>query len=216
MSTISDMKRYFFGITACCVLLVVLALGSPAFAQEKNLLLLGGDQPPTLGTGKIKVRLYTDYYCGPCRAFEPKAEPVIADLVKRNVITITFIDAPFHKHSSLYTRYFLYIFREKKDPAYVLRARNVLFEASKESPKDGIQSITEPDKLEAFLARNNIRFSPYDVKPVFAALEGLLREDRIMETPSCVIVNGDRKEYYKGGADILKALTALKQSMAVH
>jgi hypothetical protein len=205
------MKRYVYTMMVCFLALgFIVSPGSSAFAQEKNLLLVGGDQPPTLGTGKIKVRLYTDYYCAPCRALEPKAEPVIADLVKRNVITITFIDAPFHKYSSLYTRYFLYVFREKKDPSYILRARNVLFEASKENPKEGIQSITEPDKLEAFLTRQNVRFSTYDVKPVFAALEGYLKEDRIMETPSCVIINGDRKEYYKGGADILKALTNLK------
>jgi len=210
MSRIFGMKRYLLKTTIYWAVLLVLALASPAIAQEKNLLLAGGDQPPTLGTGKIKVRLYTDYYCAPCRAFEPKAEPVIADLVRRNIITITFIDAPFHTHSSLYTRYFLYIFREKKDPAYVFRARNVLFEASKESPKEGIQSITEPDKLEAFLTRHNIRFSLYDVKPVFATLKSYLEEDRIMETPSCVIINGNKREFYRGGADILKALTALR------
>ena len=205
------MKRHTYGmIIFVAAVGLILAMGSLVSAQEKSLLAVGGDQPPTLGTGKIKVRLYTDYYCAPCRAFEPKAETVIADLVKRNVASITFIDAPFHKHSALYTRYFLYIFREKKDVSYVLRARNVLFEASKESPKEGIQSITEPDKLEAFLTRHNIRFSTYDVRPVFAALEAYLREDRIMETPSCVIINGDKKEYYKGGADILKALSSLK------
>jgi hypothetical protein len=205
------MKKYSCRMIICFLALgFIVCLGSFALAQDKNLLLIGGDEPPTLGTGKIKVRLYTDYYCAPCRALEPKIESVIADLVKRNVITITFIDAPFHKYSSLYTRYFLYIFREKKDPSYVLRARNVLFEASKENPKEGIQSITEPEKLEAFLAKHNVRFSAYDVKPVFATLEGYLKEDRVMETPSCMITYSDRKEYYKGGADILKALTSLK------
>lgn len=205
------MKKYLYRMVICIVTIgFIVTLSSLAFAQGGNLLLVGGDQPPSLGTGKIKVRLYTDYYCAPCRVFEPKAEPVIADLLKRNVITITFIDAPFHKHSALYTRYFLYIFREKKDPAYILRARNVLFEASKENQKEGNQGITEPDKLEAFLTKHNVRFSPFDVKPVFTALEGYLREDRIMETPSCVIINGDKREYYKGGADILKALTNLR------
>lgn len=195
-----------------CFLALAFIMGPGLFAsaQEKNLLLVNGDQPPSLGTGKIKVRLYTDYYCAPCRAFEPKAEPIIADLVKRNVITITFIDAPFHKYSSLYTRYFLYVFRGNWDTFHVLRARNVLFEASKENPKEGIQSITEPDKLEEHLRKHNIRFVPYDVKPVFAALEGYLKEDRITQTPSCVIINGVEKKFYKGGVDILKALSGLR------
>ncbi|MDR2017687.1 MAG: DsbA family protein [Syntrophobacterales bacterium] len=179
-------------------------------AQEKNLPLPNADQPPSMGTGNIKVRLYADYYCSPCRAFEPKAEPVIADLVKRNIVTITFIDTPFHKYSSLYTRYFLYIFHEKKDPAYLFRARNVLFEASKENVKKSIYSITDPKKLEEHLGKNDIHFKPYDVTPVFTALEGYLEEDKIMETPSCVIINGDKKEFYKGGANILKALSSLK------
>ena len=165
---------------------------------------------PSLGSGKIKVRLYADYFCEPCRVTEPKVEPIIADLVKRNVITITFIDAPFHPYSSLYTKYFLYIYREKKDVDYLLRARDVLFEASKENPREGIHPVTDPQKLEEHLAKNKIRFKPFDVIPVFHVLEEYLKEDKIMETPSCVIMNGGKREVYKGGPDIIKALTSLK------
>ena len=128
----------------------------------------------------------------------------------KNIITITFIDAPFHPHSSLYTKYFLFIYREKRDVNYVLKARDVLFEASKENLKEGIYPVTDPQKLEEHLAKNRIRFKSFDVIPVFHLLEEYLKEDKIMETPTCVIMNGGKREAYKGGPDIIKALTSLK------
>jgi protein-disulfide isomerase len=53
----------------------------------------------SFGAGKIKVTLYSDYFCGPCRAAEPRIEPIIKTLVQNNKINITFIDVPFHKYS---------------------------------------------------------------------------------------------------------------------
>ena len=191
-------------VAALFVLALAAFFVSPALSQTND------GQPPSLGTGKVKVRLYTDYFCSPCRAFEPKAEPAITDLLKRNAVTITFVDAPFHKHSSLYTKYFLYVYKEKKDLPYILKARNLLFEASKEDPKGTVKAITESDKMEEYLTKNGIKFKPFNVKPVFSALEALIAEDKIMETPVCVIINGDKKEVYKGGADILKALQSIK------
>ena len=85
----------------------------------------------SFGKGKTQVRLYADYFCGPCRNLEPKIEYLISDLVKRNIITIIFIDAPFHKYSSLYAKYFLYIINDKKEISHALKARSMLFEASK-------------------------------------------------------------------------------------
>ena len=167
-------------------------------------------QTPSLGSGKIKVRLYADYFCWPCRLMEPKVEPIIADLVKRNVITITFIDAPFHEYSSLYTKYFLFIYREKRDSDHILKARDVLFEASRGNVKEGVQPVTDPQRLEEELAKKGIRFRSFDVIPVFHVLEEYLKEDKITETPTCVIFKGGKREAYKGGADIIKALTSLK------
>ncbi len=184
------------------ILCLSLFLSIPAAGQDRGALSVR-DFAPVFGTGKIKVRLYADYYCTPCRALEPKIEPVLADLVKRNVITLTLIDAPFHKNSSLYTKYFLFIAKERADIDYILRARSLLFEASK-------SGITEQGQLEDYLNKHFLRFKLFDVKPVFVMLEGYIKEDKIMETPSCVIINGDKKEVYKGGADIIKALTSLK------
>ena len=124
----------------------------------------------SFGKGKIQVRLYADYFCGPCRDLEPKIEYLISDLVKRDIITITFIDAPFHKYSSLYAKYFLYILSEKKEINHALKARATLFEASK-IPLD------DEGKLEAFLQKKGVKFKIFDTKPVFAILQNYIRED---------------------------------------
>ena len=203
-----ETRRTYRICTLLCGLILLVAQLAWAAPPDAG---FGADsQTPSLGSGKIKVRLYADFFCAPCRAMEPKVEPIIADLVKRNVITITFIDAPFHQHSSLYTRYFLFIYREKKDVDHILRARNVLFGASRDNVKEGLQPVTDPQKLEEQLTKSGIRFRPFDVAPVFHVLEEYLKEDKIMETPTCVIINGGKREAYKGGADIIKALTSLK------
>ena len=31
---------------------------------------------PSYGSGPVEVRLYTDYFCPPCRAMEPAVEPL--------------------------------------------------------------------------------------------------------------------------------------------
>lgn len=175
-----------------------LGLAQPDTVDSKEMSFLA------FGDGKINVRLYSDFFCGPCSALEPKIEYPILDLVRRNIITVTFVDTPFHKYSSLYARYFLYVLNEKKELHHALAARTALFEAAK-------ANINEQEKLEAFLRTKGIRFKPFDVKPVFNMLQGYLREDKLNSTPACVIRNGDRKEVHTGGENIIKALEALKQ-----
>jgi protein-disulfide isomerase len=157
----------------------------------------------SFGKGPIQVRLYADYFCGPCSKLEPQIEYLISDLVKRGVITITFIDAPFHKYSSLYTKYFLYVLNKKKEIGLALKTRNVLFEGAKEN-------ISEGEKLEAFLQKQGIKFKSFDVKPVFTVLQNYLREDSITSTPTCVIVDNKKKEIFAGVDSIVKALENIK------
>ena len=178
-----------------CALLFGLAQPDTVDSKEMSFL--------AFGDGKINVRLYADFFCGSCGALEPRIEYPVLDLVRRNIITITFVDTPFYKYSSLYVRYFLYILNEKKELHHVLTARTALFEAAK-------ANINEQEKLEAFLRTKGIAFKPFDVKPVFNILQGYLREDKIRSTPTCVIRNGDKKEVYTGGENIIKALGALK------
>jgi len=191
-------KKIFmtFSIVIGFILFLVLFKGTAAPVYAADTLI------PSFGNGHVQVRLYTDYFCKPCNALEPKLEPVINDLVKRGVITITFIDAPVHKETTLYAKYFLYILNEKKELNYALRARAVLFEAAK-------QKITDSNKLEAFIKKKGIGFKPFDVKLTFGIFSSYLKEDKINKTPTCVINNRGKRENFTG-SNIKGALGSLR------
>ena len=183
---------------------------------------------PTYGAGAIHVWIYTDYFCPPCRAMEPALEPVLKDLVKRNIITLTLVDTPFKQYSSLYARYFLYALnarlnernapivskskkkssakalkdKNKNDFVDVLYVRNVLFDAAKS------EQFSTKERIESLFKRKKIPFTVFDPKPVFDRFYNLMTEDKINSTPTCVILKGGMKEQAIGGDDII---TALKQ-----
>lgn len=159
---------------------------------------------PSFGEGKVKVRLYADYFCPPCRDMEPAVEPIISELIKDNVINLTFADTPFYKHSSLYVRYFLYALNEKKDLEHALAVRRLLIDAAK-------QGLDSAEKLEALFKANKIALKPFDPKPIFDIMSGYLNKDQINATPSCVIEMDGKKDRYVGGSDIVGALNQLKK-----
>jgi thiol-disulfide isomerase/thioredoxin len=161
---------------------------------------------PSFGSGKINVRLYTDYFCSPCRAMEPKIEPIITELVKKNNINIIFVDAPFSRTSILYARHFLYIINEKKDFDLALFARSVLINAS-------LEKITEEIRLEEYLMNKGIKFKILDVKPTFEILNNYLKDDKINVTPTCIIDQDGKIERYSGGPEIINALERLRQDI---
>jgi len=171
--------------------------GSAEGIQSTDMFLLA------FGKGKVEVKLYSDYFCGACKALEPNIEYLVGDLVKRNVITITFVDTPLHKNSAMYARYFLYILNTRKEIGHALKARAALFEAAQ-------QNITDKDKLEDFLTAKGFKLKSFDTKPVFAVLQGYLRVDHVNATPTCVSVRGDKKEFYQGVANITKMFEGLK------
>jgi thiol:disulfide interchange protein DsbA len=177
------------------ILFLVLFHGSATLVYAAETLL------PSFGNGPVNVRLYTDYFCKPCSSLEPKLEPVITDLVKKRVITITFVDTPVHKETTLYAKYFLYILNEKKEFNHALQARAILFEAAK-------QEITDSKRLEAFILQKGMRWKPFDVKTTFGVLGSYLNEDNIKSTPTCVIESKGKKERFTG-ADIAIALNRL-------
>ena len=159
---------------------------------------------PSFGEGKVKVRLYTDYFCPPCKEMEPGIEPVISELIKNKVINLTFADTPFYKYSSLYVRYFLYAINEKRDLEHALYVRRSLIEASN-------IRVEGADKMENFLKGKGIKLKPLDPKPVFTALTGYLKEDLIDATPTCVIEVDGKKCKHVGADDIISALNKLKK-----
>ena len=167
---------------------------TPAYAEDSPL--------PSFGNGPVKVRLYTDYFCNPCRALEPKLEPTIKSLMKKGRITLTFIDTPVHPQTTLYAKFFLYALNNNRDFDNALRARSVLFEASNEK-------IAEKEKLEDFIRKKGVKIRPFDASPVFSILSGYLKEDMINATPTCVILKNGKKERFTG-LDIVKALETLR------
>jgi hypothetical protein len=182
---------------AALLLFPILFHGSvkPAYAT-------GDVMPPTFGQGPINVRPYTDYFCKLCRAMEPKVEPVLTELVKKNIITLTFIDTPFYQHSSLYSRYFLYSTQEKKGFDLALAVRNVLITAATEN-------IINAAKLEERLKEKDIPFKEFEVKSIFAFFAAQLQGDKVEATPSCLIEQNGKKELFEGSGDIRKALEKL-------
>ena len=192
-------KTVFIVMAAALLIFPIVFHGSvtPVYAAEDV-------SPPTFGKGPVQIRLYADYFCSPCRALSPKIAPVLADMVKRNVITLTFIDTPFYQYSSVYARYFLYATREKKDIDMALTVRNALFSASG-------ANITDTTKLEEALKNKGIAFKTFEVKPIFDQYGVLLQKDKVDATPSCVIEQGEKKELVVGDGDILKALEKLKK-----
>lgn len=157
----------------------------------------------SFGKGEVKVVIYTDYFCPPCRAMEPQIEPILIDLMKKDRIQLTFVDTPIYRHSPLYARYFLYSLKLKKDFHHALWVRNTLFAAAE-------QQILEKKKLEDFLHQKGVSFLPSDISSVLEAWNRMLNDDRIDSTPTLVIRQGVKKEVFKGSSDILKALSELR------
>jgi len=157
---------------------------------------------PSYGSGKVVVRVYTDYFCAPCRAAEPELEPLLVNLVKSKKITVVFIDTPIYKDSQSYARYFLYALNKTNDLEYAIRTRSALFEAA--------ANKINKDSLEEFLKGKGIAFTSFDATSLLKRLNALLQEDKVDATPSCVIVKDGKPEKKVGGGEILKAIKAIQ------
>jgi protein-disulfide isomerase/uncharacterized membrane protein len=164
--------------------------------------------PPTMtfGKGPVDVRIYTDYFCGPCRAEEAEVMALITELVEKNLIRVTFIDTPIHKETVLYADHFLSALnaKERWDIRQAVTLRAALFEAAAEK-------ITEKEALELFLKKRGIALRPFDTAPVFKIFGNYLKEDRINATPTCVIAGPQGKQTLVGRDDTVKALRSLRK-----
>lgn len=169
---------------------------TPAYAEETRI--------PSFGDGPVKVRIYTDYFCPPCRSMEPDLEPIIVDLVRRRIAAVTFVDTPVHRETILYAKCFLGIADGRSDISQILRARAALFKAAEKN----IRSL--PD-LEAFLGERGLKCRYVDSSQAFETFRKHLREDRIDSTPSCVVEGPGGRKKFTGARNILKALTRLRE-----
>ena len=186
---------------ALAFLIPILAWVMPA----GNVFAQGQDVPfPTYGSGAIQVRIFSDYFCPPCRAIEPALEPLLKDLIKNHIIRVTFVDVPFSSNTPLFAGYFLHALHAKNDFDHALRVRNILFEAATD------KSISTKETIEELFNRKKIPYTIFDTKPAFERFNVLIREDNINTTPTCVIVEGGKKKHFIGRKDIVKALEQLQ------
>ncbi|HOP84982.1 MAG TPA: thioredoxin domain-containing protein [Syntrophorhabdaceae bacterium] len=189
-------KSLFFYLFFLLLFSITLPHGILAQEEESKYL-------PTFGKGSIKIRLYTDYFCGPCDQLEAQIEGLLKTLIEKNIITITFIDVPFSQYSSMYVKHFLYALNKKRSLDFALKTRKVLFSAAK-------NRIVDAKGLTAYLNQNQIDIKPFDEKGVYQIFENYLnKEDKINVTPTCVIIEDEKKEFFKGINDITNALKRL-------
>jgi len=170
---------------------------TPAYAEETRI--------PSFGNGPVKVRIYTDYFCSPCRSMEPELEPIVIDLVRRRIVAVTFVDTPVHRETILYAKCLLGIADWRRDVFHILWARSALFKAAEKN----IRSL--PD-LEAFLGERGLKCRYVDSSQAFETFRKHLRDDRIDSTPSCVIEGPGGRKKFTGAREILRALTRLVES----
>jgi thiol-disulfide isomerase/thioredoxin len=165
-----------------------------------------GPPTTTFGKGPVEVRIYTDYFCGPCRAEEAEVMALITELAEKDLIRVTFIDTPIHKETVLYAGHFLSTLnaKEKPDIRQAVALRAALFEAAAEK-------ITEKEALALFLKKKGIALQPFDTAPVFKIYGNCLKEDRINATPTCVIAGPQGKQTLVGRDDTVKALHNLRK-----
>jgi thiol-disulfide isomerase/thioredoxin len=163
-----------------------------------------GAEPPltTFGKGPVQVRLYTDYFCGPCQTEEPEVMALVKELLEKNLIRVTFIDTPVHKETVLYVGYFLSMVNAKRDFPQAAAARASLYEAAG-------KNIRDKEALEAFLKKKGLPLLPLDTAPVLKIFGDFLQEDRVNSTPTCVIVGPQGKKTFVGSEEIPKALRSL-------
>lgn len=165
-----------------------------------------GAWTPTYGNGPVELRLFTDYFCEPCRGEENEVLALVAQLVDRNAIRVTFVDYPGHTWSSLYAVYFLACLNAKGggDVHLAAKLRAAFFEAS-------AANIADHMALEQFLNRKGIPFRLMDYRPTFGVFEKLIMEDRVLETPSCTVIRGKSRQTLSGRSKIIQALKNVAQ-----
>lgn len=188
-------RKHVLALLMAAVAGIVFASPLSARAQEPPF--------PTYGSGAIEIRIYTDYFCPPCRAMEPSVEPILKHLLKKKTIRLTFVDVPFNPASPLCARYFLSALAVKNDALHAIKVRNILFEAA--AKKD----VGTKEQIEALFKRKGIAYRLVDTKAAFSSFNALIHEDSIQSTPNCVIIKEGKKQKFVGKIDILNALKQL-------
>jgi uncharacterized membrane protein len=159
---------------------------------------------PTFGKGAVEIRLYTSYFCEPCAEEEAEVSSLLTELVDKNLVKVLFIDMPSHSETVFYAGYYLAALNAKRDFRQAVAARGALFEAAR-------KNIQGKEALEAFLKTKKVDILPFDTAPVFKLYNNYLKEDKILGTPTCVILGPKGKQALEGTDEITKGLHELRK-----
>ncbi len=189
-------KRYPLALFAlagfCLMVLTFTGRTLPVYAAETG--------PRSYGTGGTEIRVYTDYFCGPCSKAEPRVEKLIEEIVRKGKGRIVFIDTPIHQETILYAKYFIFAMAAaNNDIATANRIRRTLFEAAG-------AGIRTPAGLEEFLKARGVRTALQNTAPFFRQYTEYITTDKVKSTPTIVVVTPAGKASYGGGDDIVKTL----------
>ncbi len=165
---------------------------------------------PSLGAGSYEVLMFSDYFCPPCKQIDTKAEPLMKELLATGKVKITFVDVPFHQTTPIYARYYLYAVNAGANEEKIFRVRKVLFQAAQE------KRIPTRGALVSYLKEQKIVWAAYDEKPVFSILSQMIKQNKIDQTPTCVIRYSltDEKKYV-GTEEIWNGLMQLKLHVTI-
>jgi hypothetical protein len=160
---------------------------------------------PSLGKGPYHVMLFADYLCPACRQIDSRTEPLFKELLATGKVRITFVDVPFSRITPMYAKYYLYAVNANADEHGILRIRKVLFDAAQ------VKNIKMEDELIGYLKEQKISWKAMDEKSIFPLLSAVIKENKVDETPTCVIKYSAVDVRKFGGTDeIWIGLTALK------
>lgn len=181
-----------------CLLVLIISI-APAAGAEKEAV-------PSYGQGPREVIIFSDYFCPPCQALEPKLEPILDALYKQGNVKIRFVDTPMHKETPLFAKFYLYAAKATPDYRSAMRARQVLFALAR---KENVFWMDE--RIEEAFRKEKISYTPFDFRSVQPALNGLIKQHRVDATPTCVILSpGKKAQKFIGPDDIMKGLDTIR------
>ncbi len=163
---------------------------------------------PSLGKGPYEIIMFADYFCPPCRRIDTKAEPLLKELSATGQVKLIFVDVPFSRSTPLYAKYYLYAVNADSGINNVFRVRKILFDAAQ------AKRIQAEDALVAYLKDRKVSWKRMDEKSIYPLLNGIIKENKIDTTPTCVIKypTADIKKYI-GDDKIWEGLTILQKHL---
>jgi thiol-disulfide isomerase/thioredoxin len=195
------LRSFSVSVVFFCLFVFIISV-APAAGAEKEAV-------PSYGQGPLEILIFSDYFCPPCQALEPKLEPVLNALYKQGNVKIRFVDTPMHKETPLFAKFYIYAAKAAPDYGAAVRARQVLFAlAGKENV------IWMDERIEEAFRKEKVAFTPFDFRTAQPEINRLIREHKVDSTPTCVILSpGKKARKYTGAEDILKGLTSLQTGL---